>query len=328
MAVSVHLLSLPGPAPLARLRELLDPAVTLTVGPDLPDPPRYDVLVAGRPEREQVAANPNMEMLIIPWSGLPTSTRALMVDFPHVAVHNVHHNAAPVAEMAAALLLAAAKFVVPMDRALRAHDWTPRYAPNPALLLEGKTALVLGYGAIGQRVARICRGLGMEILATRRHPDRTSANAPDAVYPPEALDELLPRAHALVVCLPLTGETEGLIGEAELARLPKGAVLVNVARGPIVKEGPLYAALQSGRLRAAGLDVWYNYPPDEAARARTPPANYPFHELENVVMSPHRGGALGAGEPEAMRMEALAEVINAYVRGGPIPNRVDVDRGY
>ena len=323
MKLSVHLLRQPDPAVLAHLRAHLDAEVHLTFGPDLPVPADYHILVAGRPRCEHLTASPNLCALIVPWAGLPEATRDLMRDFPHISIHNLHHNAAPVAEMAVALMLAAAKLVIPMDRALRAHDWTPRYQPGPAILLEGKTALILGYGAIGQRVAGLCRALGMKVMAVRRHVVTPS---PDEVYPPDALHSLLPQANVLIICLPHTPETTGLIGERELALLPPGAVLVNVGRGPIVDEAALYHALREGTLRSAGLDVWYNYPADEAARSHTPPSAYPFHELDNVVMSPHRAG--GADETEIRCMTHLAALLNAAARGEEMPNWVDLQAGY
>jgi phosphoglycerate dehydrogenase-like enzyme len=318
--VSVHLLRPPDPAPLAHLRANLHPDVHLTLGPDLPSPADYQILVAGRPQREHLAASPNLEILVIPWAGLPPETRELLLDFPHVAVHNLHHNAASAAEMAVALMLAAAKFIVPIDRVFRTHDWTPRYQPNPSISLEGKTVLILGYGAIGQRVARACQGLGMEVVAIRR------SDTTGEIHPPDALHDLLPRVDVLIVCLPHTPETTGIIGAEELALLPADAVLVNVGRGPIVDEAALYHALREGTLYAAGLDVWYNYPGDESARSYTPPSTYPFYELDNVVMSPHRAG--GSKETEMQRMGCLAALLNAAARGEEMPNRVDLQAGY
>jgi len=327
MKLSVHLLDQPDPAALAHLRDHLDAGVHLTLGPDLPVPANYQVLVTGRPRREHLAASPHLRALIVPFAGLPDTTRELLMsDFPHLAVHNLHYNAGPVAETVIALMLAAAKFIVPIDRALRAHDWTPRYRPNPSLLLEGKTALILGYGAIGQRVAHLCRGLGMKVVATRRSVAAPSLDAPDDVYPPHALHDLLPQADALIICLPHTPETTGLIGEGELALLPPGALLVNVGRGPIVDEAVLYHALREGTLHAAALDVWYNYPADEAARPHTPPSAYPFHQLDNVVMSPHRASHFDG--KETLRMRHLAALLNAAARGQAMPNRVDLEAGY
>jgi len=326
MSLSVHILHSYAQEALAHLRAQLAPGVQLTVGADLPRPAEFEILIGGRPQREHLAASPNVRTLIIPWAGLPTETRDLLLDFPHIAVHNLHHNAIPVAEMAFTLLLAAAKWVVPMDRSLRTHDWRPRYRPNPALVLEGKTALILGYGAIGQHVAHLCRGMGMKVMATRRRVAASAPAGPIEIYGQASLHRLLPQTNALIICLPLTPATTGLIGKDQLALLPRDAVLVNIGRGPIVDEAALYRALCDGSLYAAGLDVWYNYPRDEAARSHTPPSAYPFHELENVVLSPHRAG--GSTETDVRRMTHLARLLNAAVTGEPMPNRVDLQAGY
>ena len=267
-----------------------------------------DVLVDGVPDRERAEG---CRAIVIPYAGVPKKTRELASRLG-VPLYNLHHNAAPTAEMAMALLLAAAKRVVPLDRALRADDWRPRYSDARDTLLSGKTVVILGHGAIGRRVAVACEGLGMEVVAVRRR---------DGV----ALSELLPRADALMICLPSTPETEGLIGTEELALLPDGALLVNVARGPIVDEQALYDALRSGRI-AAGLDVWYEYPKKEDDRGRTPPSSLPFHELENVVMSPHHGGL--TKETESLRARHLAGLLNALARGEEPESRVDLERGY
>lgn len=325
--LKVHLLHPPDPSAQPALLDALSKEVSLSYGPDLPDPPDYQVLVAGRPERAHLMASANLRALIIPFAGIPDHTRQLLREFPEIAAHNLHHNAAPTAELALALLLAAAKFLIPFDRALRRNDWSPRYAPNPSLSLEGKTALVLGYGAIGQRLARACLALSMQVMAIRRHPHKTAGWAGEvAVYGPEALHNLLAQAQVLLIALPATTETEGLIGEHELRRMPAGGVLVNVGRGTIVDQAALYHALKEGWLAAAGLDVWYHYPTDPAEPSNTPPADYPFHELENVVMSPHRGGA--SNESEIARMAQLAVLLNAAADNQPIPNRIDLDAGY
>ena len=329
MSLHVLLLHLPRDESAAvELTARLDPSVHLSLGPELPEPPDYEVLVTGRPERAQIEASPHLRALIVPWAGIPDTTRQLMRDYPDIEVHNLHHNALPVAEHALALLLAAAKFIVPMDRALRKHDWRPRYEANPSVLLEGRTALILGYGAIGQKLAKLCQGLGMEVLGIRQQAPPGGDVQPDGVrlFAVEALHRLLPKTEAVLVCLPHTSQTTGLVGARELALLPPQAILVNVGRGPVIDEQALYEALEAGRLYAAGLDVWYQYPETEAARADTPPARYPFHELPNVVMSPHRAG--GSTETDRLRMIRLAALLNAAACGEAMPNRVDLDAGY
>ena len=277
-------------------------------GVRLVDAAPYDVLVEGVPERALAAG---CSVIVIPWAGVPRKTRELAVELG-VPLYKLHHNAAPTAEMAMALLLAAAKRIVPYDRALRKGDWRPRYGEMHNTLLLGKTAVVLGHGAIGRRVAAACEGFGMEVLGVRRRDGTT-------------LEEVLPRADALMICLPWTNETEGLIGAAELALLPDGALLVNVARGPVVGEQALYDALRSGRI-AAGLDVWYDYPKEQEDRADQPPSSLPFHELDNVVMSPHHGGLTDG--IDVMRAQHLAELLNALARGEDPDSRVDPVRGY
>jgi phosphoglycerate dehydrogenase-like enzyme len=326
MSLVAHILRPLDDKPLTHLRAHLHPSIQLSIGSELPPGNKVEILVAGRPTHEHLSACSTLHALIIPFAGVPKETIDLMQAFPEISVHNLHYNAAATAEMAIALLLAAAKYLLPIDRAFRENDWTPRYKPNPALLLENRSVLVLGYGAIGKRVARACLGLGMRVKALRREFYGSESDSEIEVYPSHVLHQLLPEIEVLIICLPLTLETEGLIDDNVLDLLPEGAILVNVARGPIVNESALFQALKDGRLYAAGLDVWYSYPEDESARSGTAPSQFPFNELDNVVMSPHRAG--GAVDLEFRRMEKLAELLNIAARGEPIPNRVDINLGY
>jgi len=305
----------------------LDPSIEFIMSEELPNPANYDILVAGRPTEEQLNASPNLHTVVIPWAGISDETFKLMLAYPNISLHNLHHNASATAETALMLLLTAAKQILPIERRFREHDWTTRYGPSSAVGLDGKTILILGFGHVGQRVARACQAMGMKIIAIRRdigEPAREDIQV--EVFPPNELHKLLPQANVLMVTLPLTGETEGMIGEEEINLLPPNAILVNVGRGPVVDQAALYHALKDGRLHSAGIDVWYNYPQDEESRSNTPPADFPFHELENVVMSPHRGG--GAMDVEVLRMRHLARLLNAAANGEPIPNRVDLTQGY
>jgi phosphoglycerate dehydrogenase-like enzyme len=325
--LTVHIANLPRPDALAVLREALDPAIQLTLGPERPDRADFEVLVAGRPSADDLAASPRLRAVVVPWAGLPDVTRELLEGRPDLTLHNLHHNDGATAEMAVALLLAAAKWLVPADRALRSGDWSPRYDGPESVLLDGKTALVLGYGHIGQRVARVLAALGMRASAVRRRASALGeVDGMVSVWPMEQLHTLLSLTHALVIALPLTTATQGLIGATELALMPRGGLLVNIARGPVVDEDALFAALSSGHLAGAGLDVWYRYPTDEASRSGTLPSRLPFDRLSNVVMSPHRGGH--TDETEARRMVALAELLNTAARGEDLPNRVDLVAGY
>lgn len=338
MALKVHLLQDFDNDWIDQLRKNLDPEVLLTHGSELPSPAEFTILIAGVPKREHITAGSNLHTLIIPWSGLPVATRELMLEFPDIAIHNIHHNAPAAAETALALMLAAARKIIPIDRSLRANDWTPRYkydgsVPGGAILLSGKTALILGYGAIGQNIAKACIGLGMKVMAVKHDIPEFSDSVVE-LYSSEALPALLPRANVLFVCLPLSPETRGLIGSQQLQSLPDEAIIVNISRGAIIDEEALYSALKPAEpkrglrplRRRAGLDVWYNYPENEEARTDTAPSRYPFNELDNVVMSPHLGGH--SDMTENLRIRELARMLNAAVRGEPLPNSVDRQRGY
>lgn len=332
VTLDVHLLHMPAgwsDETLADLQRRLDRPIKITTGAALPEPAHFHVLIAGRPSRVQIEASPNLRAVIVPFAGPPEETSALLADYPNITLHNLHHNAIPTAEMALALLLSAARFIPLGDRLLRQGDWAARYDKPPEVVLHGQTALILGFGAIGQHVARLCQAFGMSVLATRRNPSvPLPADLAAEVFAADQLPALLPRADVLIITLPLSTSTRRLIGADELALLPPHALLVNIGRGEVVDEGALYEALRSRKLAAAGIDVWYRYPEDEDDRAATFPSAYPFHELDNVVMSPHHGGAYGVPFTEARRLTDLARLLNAAARGEPIPNRFDLTAGY
>jgi len=282
----------------------------------------YQVLISGVPDEGLIKNNPNLETLIIPWAGLPKSTGRLMQNYPNISVHNIHHNAGPAAETAIALLCASARKIVSIDRNLRKNDWTDRYQESGIILLEGKTAVILGYGAIGQKIDFICSGLGIKTIAVTRTGRKYNKKTTVSI---SEFQRVLPQADILFIALPWTNETDQLIGASELGLLPDNAILINIARGALIDESALYDKLKAGRIRA-GLDVWYNYPKDKKDRKFTPPANFPFNELDNVVLSPHMGGH--SDRTDELRIEHLAKLLNLAAQGQEMPNRVDLDIGY
>jgi D-3-phosphoglycerate dehydrogenase len=173
-----------------------------------------------------------------------------------------------VAEHAIALMWAAARGIARMDRAIREGNWLRTEGPQ----LTGKTLGLLGFGGIAAEVARIAAGSGMRVLAWNR-----SAKSADGVTFVD-LDTLLAESHVLSVHLLLHDETRGLLSAERIARMRPGAILVNTARGAIVDEAAMIAALQSGHLRHAALDVFASEPL---------PAGHPLTRLENVTLSAH-----------------------------------------
>jgi glyoxylate reductase len=214
------------------------------------------------------------------------------------------------ADLAFALLLAAARRVVEGDRLVRAGAWT---GWTPDFLLgvraHGATLGVVGLGRIGQAVARRARGFGMHVLYTQRtHLAPELERALGATWAP--LDDLLARSDFVSLNCPLTDETRGLFDSSRLARMKPGSVLVNTARGPIVEEAALARALAEGPLAAAGLDVYADEPRVHPALLACP----------NAVLAPHIGSADKPTREAMARM--AAENVLAVLRGAPAVNPV------
>jgi glyoxylate reductase len=212
------------------------------------------------------------------------------------------------AELAFALLLAAARRVAEADRFVRAGLWKPGRQWDPELLLgrdlQGATLGIVGLGAIGQVVARRAVAFGMRVLGA----SRSRRELPGVAW--TSLHELLAESDFVSLHAPLGPETRNLLGASELARMKPGAILVNTARGGLVDEVALVEALRSGRLAAAGLDVFASEPL---------PAESPLLALDNVVLLPHIGSASVATRT---RMADLAvENLLAGLEGRPLPRR-------
>ncbi|MFL5927205.1 MAG: D-2-hydroxyacid dehydrogenase [Gaiellaceae bacterium] len=209
-------------------------------------------------------------------------------------------HAVPLAEWSLFGILALTKGLPRLLRDKRDRRWDH----YPVRELPGKTLLVVGFGEIGREVARLAEAFGMRVVAIKRTADHTAAG-------PERLHELVAEADAIVVTLPLTDETRGLIGREALAGIRDGAILVNVGRGAVVDEGALVDALTSGKLAGAALDVFAEEPL---------PASSPLWELENVILSPHTA-ALSLRENERI-VELFADNLGRYLRGDELRSRI------
>ncbi len=186
-----------------------------------------------------------------------------------VKVHTIKgYGDTAVAEQTVALMFAAARDLARMDRSIRAGTW----ASLEGMQLHGKTLGIIGFGGIGAEVARIAKGIGMQVIAWNRTP------RPDAGVPMVDIDTLLAQSDVVSLNLTLGDETRGFLDAKRIARMKPGAILVNTARGALVDEAALLDALRSGHIRHAGLDVFHNEP----LKADTPIA-----ALDNVTLSAH-----------------------------------------
>lgn len=239
---------------------------------------------------------------------------------PGCALCNVYEHGIPVAEYVIGAMVALTARFAFHDARLREGHWdgSGRLDGVPHLELAGQTVGLIGWGSIGREVAHRARAFGMGVRAIRAHPQPEDRLLLDWSGGPEQLEELLAVSDYLVVGCPLNSETRGMLNEARLRSLKPGAYLINVARAEVIDEAALFAVLQSGRLAGAALDVWYRYPPDGTQTML--PANRPFHELSNVLMTPHL-----SAWTEAMiqrRWKRIAANLDALVEGRSLENLV------
>jgi len=176
--------------------------------------------------------------------------------------------------------------------------------------LAGKTVGVVGLGAIGTRVAELSQAFDMTVIGTKGNPD-DAPDAVDEVFGPDGLHEVCQRSDYLVVAVPLTDETRGMIGRWEFRMMQSDAVLINVARGEVVDQDAMVHALQQGAIGGAGLDVFETEPL---------PQDSPLWDLSNVVVTPHMSGST----PEYMDRcaELFVENYDRHLAGEPLENRI------
>ena len=217
---------------------------------------------------------------------------------------------AATADMTLALLLAAARNVVAGDKFARSPAFT-HYDPSFMIGYEvsGSTLGIVGLGRIGKQVAKRARAFDMKILYHNRHRDEAAERDLGVTY--TSLDELLRASDFVTLNCPLTPETTNLIGRRELALMKPTAILVNVARGPVVDHDALLAALKSKRIAGAALDVTAPEPL---------PRDHPLLELDNIVIAPHLGSAANRTRRRMEEMTVLN--LKAGLRGEPLPWRV------
>ncbi len=181
--------------------------------------------------------------------------------------------------------------------------------------LSDKTLGILGLGTIGQQLVRKAQAFDMRVIGTKRTP--TSIPGVDRVLPPDGLPQVMRESDAVVVALPLTPQTRGLIGERELQMMKPTAWFINVGRGPIVHETALIQALRARRIAGAALDVFEHEPLR---------SDSPLYELDNVILTPHVSGASPRYMDRAVPL--FCENLARYLRGAPLQNLVDPERGY
>ncbi len=251
-------------------------------------------------------------LLHLPGAGADALDFAVLA--PDCWVCNVFEHEVPVAEFVFTAILNHATGYCRMIREFKNELWSEIYlARSPHGEIFGKTLGLVGFGHIGKAVTQRARAFGMQV-----HVVSHSGVAPEAdwVGRPEQLHDMLSVADFIVIACPLTSETRGLIGAAELGAMKSSAVLINIGRAQIVEEEPLFQALERGRLAGATLDVWYEYPAAGDVNAR--PSRFPFDRLPNVHCTAHSSGwTEGLFE---RRYAVIADNLTRLYRREPLRN--------
>jgi phosphoglycerate dehydrogenase-like enzyme len=264
----------------------------------------------------EIAAASHLRLLQLPGAGTDA------IDFTklpaEVTVCNCYEHEIGIAEYVLSAMLEWNIGIRAMDRRLRAQNWTGSYLCGPVHgELYGKTLGIVGFGRIGREVARRAQAFGMRVVACTRTP------APDAladrVDSMVRLHEMLKESDFVVLTLPLTPETRSIFDETAFNAMRHHALLINVARGPLIDEKALYTALKERRIAGAAIDVWYSYP-QQGSRAGPRPCSEPLESLDNLIMTPHASGWTEGLLPR--RNRAIATNLNRLSRGEPLINVV------
>jgi phosphoglycerate dehydrogenase-like enzyme len=286
------------------------------------DPTAYDVLVCSSASAEQLAAMTSLRLVHVTGAGVDKI--ALDALPGNVKLANTFHHGRSIAEHVVMVSMMLLRGVLDADAQMRRGVWSNVIVDHDHAfggVLGGRTLGLVGFGEIGTAVARAGAALGMRVRAIRRDPSAPLpddlADHVDWVGTDGQLHSLLAASDVVVVTVPLSDATRGLIDSAALAAMKPSAILVNVARGPIVDEAALHRALVEGRIGGAGIDVWWRNPRDPD---RPPPSHLDFTGLPNVVLTPHQSGH--TEEVFAGRAGDITDNVDALAENRPLRNVV------
>ncbi len=255
-----------------------------------------NVLIGWRPTKELLEKAENLKIFINPGAGVKHLIDLFqeITKNKRVVLINGHGNSYFVAQHAVALLLALMNKIIPHHLWMKQGRWRTGDSEVASIPLRFRKIGLLGYGAINQKVHRMLSGFNVEFHILKNNWQGYKDNNITFFkrYDPSQIREFCNEIDTLIIALPHTSLTENMISEEELRLLGEGnkkGLVVNVARGNIIEEKALYNSLKNNVITGAAIDVWYIYKPSEDSKGRKYPYNYPFHELDNIILSPHRG---------------------------------------
>ncbi|MBS1493557.1 MAG: hypothetical protein JST55_08605 [Bacteroidetes bacterium] len=293
---------------------------------------KSDIIIGWRPNEEYIREAKNLKLFINPGAGV----KHLMKLFKElnserkITLVNGHGNSYFTAQHGVALLLSLMNKIVPHHNWMKVGRWRLGDDEAKTIPLRDRRIGLLGYGAINKKIHKFLSGFDVEFHVLKRSWNENNETGNLKKYLPEHLHEFLTAVDILIIALPDTDKTNNLIDtkELELFGKNKNAVLVNIARGAIINEEALYNALKNNVIVGAAMDVWYNYSPEAIDDKKYPydSEKFPFHELENVILSPHRAAS---PHDDLKRWDEVIENISRFAKGEQkFLNTVDIEKGY
>lgn len=283
-----------------------------------------EVVIGEPPSKEVLDSAKKLKLIQIPWTGVDRLDFNMLKKYDF-KICNSHSNANSVAELAVALLFSIIKYVPLHDKNLRKKNWM-RPSPNNEYgkyiprMMARKQVLIIGYGAVGQKIARMLSGFDVKIsIINKTEPDHCQ----HSYFPSTEKINAAATADYIFICLPLTKETENYIDKQFYSACKKSTYIVNTSRGNICNEKDLYEALKNERIAGAAIDTWYQYP--NAQNKEILPSSFPFHKLKNVVLSPHQGGF---SRGELPHLDDAIKNLILYAHNKRLINVVDVNQQY
>jgi phosphoglycerate dehydrogenase-like enzyme len=293
--------------------------------------PEADIIIGWRPTEELLNEAQKLRLFINPGVGVQHLTELFskITRNRKITLVNGHGNTYFTAQHVVALLLSLTNKIIPHHTWMQEGQWRKGDADAKSTPFRDREIGLLGYGAINTKVHRFLAGFDINFHILKKDWKRKRTETyptPITKYSDDELHKFLEIIDTLIVAVPLTTKTRGLIGKKELELLGSEGLLVTVARGEVIEEESFYLALKNKTIAGAAIDVWYNYQPEPDEAGRKFPAKYPFHELDNVIMSPHRGAS---PMNDLRRWNEVIENISRFSRGEiNFLNVVDLENEY
>ncbi len=289
-----------------------------------------EIIMGWRPTKRLLEEAKNLKLFINPGAGVQHLI-PLFSDVTkerEITLVNGHGNSYFTAQHAVALLLSLTNKIILHHNWMKEGLWRRGDNFAESTPLWGKTIGLLGYGAVNKKVHRFLSSFDVDFNILHRDWNKKENTLPTPVkaFGYNQLHEFLEDIDVLIIAVPLTSKTERMIRSKELELLGKDGLLVNVGRGAVIDEKSLFESLRDRIIAGAAIDVWYNYQPEPTEYGKKYPTKHPFHKMDNVILSPHRGASpMG----DLKRWDEQIENIARFVRGEKIfLNEVNVEEEY